>query len=238
MGTGEDERSHLRNLKAVLARFKQAGLKLKQSKCLFMAKQVEYFGYTISQEGIHTAPAKIDAVSNAPTPKNIQELRSFLGLVTYYGKFIPHLATISAPSNQLLKHGVKYKWSKDCKRAFRTPKTKPTSASVLVHYDPRLTLRLFCDASSYGVGAVPAHEMEDGSERPVAYASRTLTNSERNCAQIERESLALIFGVKRFHSYLFGQTFTLITDHKPLTTILGPKTGIPGVAAARLQSGQ
>ena len=201
--TGKDERTHLENLERVLARLQEYGLNRKKAKCTFMAAQVEYLGYRVSGEGIHTSPGKTSDVSNAPRPNNVQELRSFLGLVNYYGKFVPNLASIAAP--------------------------------VLVHFDPTLPLRLSCDASSYGVGAVLAHIMTDGSERPVAYASRTLTPAEKNYAQVERESLALIFGVKRFHLYLYGRLFTLITDHKPLTTILGAKTGISGLAAARLQ---
>ena len=101
-----------------------------------------------------------------------------------------------------------------------------------MHYNPTLPIRLAGDASAYGIGAVIAHVFPDGSERPVAFASRTLSQSERNYAQVEKEALSLIFGVKHFHSYLYG---TIITDNKPLTAILGEKKGIPPLAAARLQ---
>ena len=111
-------------------------------------------------------------------------------------------------------------------------KTTLTSSTVLVHYDPTLPIRLIGDASAYGVGAVIAHILPDGSEHPVAYASRTLTSSERNYAQVEKEALSLIFGVRHFHAYLYGRSFTIVTDHKPLTAILGPKKGIPPLAAA------
>ena len=106
---------------------------------------------------------------------------------------------------------------------------------MLVHYDPDLPLKLHCDASAYGVGAVLSHVFPNGDERPVAYASRTLTQSERGYAQLEKEALSLVYGVKKFHLFLYGRRFTLITDHKPLVTILGPKKGIPTLAAARLQ---
>ena len=110
-----------------------------------------------------------------------------------------------------------------------------TSSKVLAHYNPKLSLRLATDASSYGVGAVLTQVSEEGTERPVAFASRTLSEAERNYAQIEKEALAIIFGVKRFHMYLYGRKFLLLTDHKPLTTIFGPKTGLPMVAVSRLQ---
>ena len=109
------------------------------------------------------------------------------------------------------------------------------SSEVLVQYDPSLSLKLDCDASAYGVGAVLSHTFPNGDERPVAYASRTLTQTERGYAQIEKEALSLIFGVKKFHQYLYGRKFLLVTDHKTLLTILGPKKELPTLAAARLQ---
>ena len=111
-----------------------------------------------------------------------------------------------------------------------------SSDALLVHYDTKRELRLACDASSHGLGAVISHVMDDGEERPIAFASRTLTGSERNYAQIEKEALSLVFGVKRFHQFLYGRKFTLMTDHKPLQAILGPKSAVPTLAAARMQS--
>ena len=123
----------------------------------------------------------------------------------------------------------------ECQNAFQTAKDKLASSNVLMHYDSSLPLRLAGDASAYGVGAVISHVLPNGTERPIAFASRTLGASEKNYAQIEKEALSLVFGVKRFHKYLYGRPFTLVTDHKPLTVILGPKKGIPPLAAARLQ---
>ena len=106
---------------------------------------------------------------------------------------------------------------------------------MLAQYDPTLPIKLDCDASAYGIGAVVSHVLPDNTEHPIAYASRTLTSSEKNYPQIKKEALALVYGVKKFHQFLYGQHFILVTDHKPLTAILGPKNGLPTLAAARLQ---
>ena len=106
---------------------------------------------------------------------------------------------------------------------------------ALAHYDPAKPIRLACDASPYGVGTIISYLESNGQERPVAFASRALTKTERGYAQIEREPLAIIFGIRKFHQYLYGRDFILQTDHKPLMMILGPKTAIPTLAAARMQ---
>ena len=111
-------------------------------------------------------------------------------------------------------------------RAFQNSNKLLLSSQVLVHYDPSLEVILACDASSYGVGAVLSHRIADSSERPVAFASRTLSAAEQRYSQIEKEGLACVFGVKRFHLYLYGQRFTLITDHKPLLQVFDPHRSI------------
>ena len=158
-----------------------------------------YLGHCIDAQGLYTTDSKLIAITEAPNPKNVQELRSFLGLLNYYGKFIPNLATILHPLNQLLRHGHRWEWTADCTQAFKHAKDMLTSSKVLAHFDPTLPIKLAADASTYGVGAVIAHVQLDGSKRPIAFASRTLSPSERNYAQIEKEALALVFGVKKFH---------------------------------------
>ena len=118
---------------------------------------------------------------------------------------------------------MKWSWSAKCEKAFQETKKRIASAKVLTHYDPTLPIKLATDASAYRVGVVISHTMPDGTERPIAFASRTLTASEKNYAQLEKEALSLVYGVKKFHRYLYGQKFTLLTDHQPLTTIFNPK---------------
>ena len=120
-------------------------------------------------------------------------------------------------------------------RVCRAAKQSLSSDSVLVHFNPQLPFRLAGDTSCYGIGAVLSHQYSEGSERPIAYASRILLPSERIYAQIKREALSLMFGIQKFHQFIYGRSFTLVTDHKPLTTILGGRKGIPAIAAARMQ---
>ena len=155
--------------------------------------------------------------------------------MNYYRKFLPNLAAIVQPLNDLLQKEKKWIWSLKCTRAVQTAKELLTTSNILTHYDPTLPLKLAADASQYGLGAVISHVLPGGEEKPIAFASRSLSKSEQNYAQIDKEALALIYGVQKFHTYIFGRKFTLVTDHQPLTTILGPKKGIPSVAAARLQ---
>ena len=156
----------------------------------------------------------------------------FLGILNHYGKFIPFLADLSAPLNRLLRKYTPFHWSAECEDSFKRIKEVLTSTEVLAHFDPKVLLGLACDASTIGIGAVLYHRYEDDTERPIAYASKTLTKTEQNYSQIKREALSLVYGVKKFHQYIFGYRFT---HHKPLLTIFGPKSGIPVMAASRLQ---
>ena len=135
----------------------------------------------------------------------------------------------------MLKADSLWRWSQECKQSFVKAKIALSSSEVLVHYNPDYPLKLAADASQYGVGNVMPHTLPNGSEHPIVFASRTLNPSEFNYAQIEKEALALIYGVRKFHQYLYGRIFTLVTDRKPLTVILGQKTSIPPLAAACLQ---
>ena len=139
------------------------------------------------------------AILDAPSPHNLQQLRSFLGLLNYYAKFLPDLASLLHPLHMLLRAKQLWHWSKACKQAFQRAKKRLVEAPVLAHYDPELPIVLAADASAYGVGAVISHKFPDGLERTVAFASRTLSASEKNYTQVEKEALSLIFGIRKFH---------------------------------------
>ena len=233
--TGATEQEHLANLAQVLQRLEAAGMKLKRPKCAFLLKSVSYLGHVISAEGLHTAELKVKAIVDAPDPRNLTELRSFLGLVNYYGKFLPNLANTLAPLYKLLRQTVAWKWGPRQKQAFRHVKKLLKSNKVLTHFNDQLPLLLECDASPYGVGAVLSYRLPDGTEKPVSFASRTLSKAESNYAHIDKEALAIIFGVKRFHQYLFGRHFEIKTDHRPLTHLFSESKGVPTMASGRIQ---
>ena len=190
--TGKTEADHLQNLEEVLKRLQEHGVRLKKEKCSFLQDSVEYLGHCINAHGVHTSEKKLKAILDAPKPRNVQELRSFLGLLNYYAKFIPNLSSLLHPLNNLLRANQRWIWSRACCQAFQEAKKKLVSAPILAHYDPQLPIRMAGDASTYEVGAVISHLMPDGTEHPIAYASRTLTSAERNYVQVEKEALSLV----------------------------------------------
>ena len=233
--TGKDDDGHIKNLNTVLDRLDDYGLRLQLSKCKFMQKSVTYMGCIISAEGISPTDEKVEAIKHAPRPENSTQLRAFLGMINYHGKFIRNLSSILQPLNQLLQKNQDFTWTPQCEAAFNKAKDSLSSSNVLVHYNPSLPVILESDATQYGIRAVILHHFPNGDERPIAYASRSLNSSERNYSQIEKERLAIIFGVTKYYMYLFGRKFTLRTDHKQLLKIFVPDSATPVLAAARLQ---
>ena len=214
--TGRSDEEHLLRLGKVLTRLEAAALRLRQSKCTFMQPSVEYLGHRISSDGLHPTPDKIRAISEAPAPTNVPQLCAFLGMVNYYAKVLPRLSSVLAPLYRLLQKNARWSWGPEEDRAFQTAKSSLTSSSVLTHYDPAKKLFLDCDASPYGVGAILSHRMAARSMKPITYASCSLHPAEKRYSQLDKDGLAIVFGVKKYHHYLFGRTFTICSDHKPL----------------------
>ena len=233
--TGPNTEEHLDNIEKVLGRLSDAGLRLKAEKCQFMKPVLECLGHRIDAEGFHPVDAKVKAIKEAPTPTNASELKSFLGMLNFYGKFMPDLSSTLEPLHELLRKDISWKWGTEQQEAFDKAKNRLQSSDLLVHYDPEKELVVSCDASPYGIGAVLAHVMKDGSEKPVAYASRTLSTAERNYGHLDKEALAVVFAVKKFHQFLFGRHFKIYTDHKPLLGLLNPERATPLMASSRMQ---
>ena len=231
--TGATNQEHLQNLQEVLTRLEQAGIRLKRNKCAFMLRSVEYMGHVISEEGLKPTADKVRALVDAPVPKDVSQLRSFLGLVNYYAKSMPNLSSVLAPLYQLLQKSRGWTWGMPQAKAFQAAKEALTSSTVLTHYNPDLELVLDC-ITLWGRSCV-AHRWEDGSTRPIAFASHSLSPAERKYAHLDKEGLAIIYGVKTFHQYLLGRKFTINSDHKLLQHIFDEAKPIPTMASARLQ---
>ena len=217
----------------LLQRLQDKGLRCNLEKCAFAQAEVEYLGHILSKDGIKKGP-KVNAVTSMPAPTNVSSLRSFLGQVQFYSKFLPNISTVLEPLYRLTKKEVPWRWSTQEETAFKTAKEMLCSDTVLAHFDPSLEVGISCDASEVGIGAVLFHRYQDGSERPIANVSKTLTATQRRYSQIQKEAMAIIFALGKFHQFLYGRKFILITDHKPLVTLFGPTKPVPALAANRL----
>lgn len=209
-------------------------VRINEDKCKFFENNVEYLGHEISADGLRPNQKKVEAIVKATEPENLTQLKSYLGLINYYAKFVPNLSSELMALYKLTKKEVKFDWTNECKEIYHRSKKLLLENKLLVHYDPKKPIVITCDASPYGVGAVLSH-LINGEERPVLFASSTLTDAERNYSQLHREALAVIFALKNFHKYVYGYKFVIQTDHQPLREIFGVKRGVLPVAAARLQ---
>ncbi|XP_048485458.1 uncharacterized protein K02A2.6-like isoform X2 [Plutella xylostella] len=234
--TAPSREEHLRRLREVLARFKNAGLKLQKQKCEFFQQSITYLGYVIDKHGVRTCPKKVEAILAAPRPNNVSDLKRFLGIINYYRNFVPRISSILCPLYELLRKDAEWVWSGQHEQAMRQVQRALAADVALAHYEPGARLVLAVDAGPGGLGAVLAQGAE-GHERPLAFASRSLAPSEKNYSQIHKEATAIIFAVKYFHQYLYGRNipFVLKTDHKPLIAIFGKNKGVSVMTASRLQ---
>ncbi|XP_055633299.1 uncharacterized protein K02A2.6-like [Toxorhynchites rutilus septentrionalis] len=201
MIAGRTKEEHDRSLHEVLERIKTYGFHLRIEKCRFGLSQIKFLGHIIDKGGLRPDPAKTTAISQMPAPMNVSQLRSYLGAINYYGRFVKQMKELRAPMDYLLKQNVNWEWTASCQKSFDKFKTLHTSDLLLTHFDPNKEIIL----------------------------------AGKNYGQIEKEALALIFAVTRFHKMLFGRKFTLQTDHQPLLKVFGSKNGIPVYTANRLQ---
>ena len=218
---------HVKRLEAVFKKLSKAGLKLKPSKCEFFKSEITYLGHIVSNERIATDPKKIKVIQLWPRPETVTQVRKFTGLTNYYRKFIHNYAKVAKPLHQLVSgENAKLKctsvtWMVECEESFKKLKVLCSDTPVLAYPNYTEKFKLYTDASESGLRAVLTQMQNDGKERPIAYASRTLSKSERNYDAHKLEFLALKWSVTdHFHEYVYGGTFDVYTDNNPLTYIL------------------
>lgn len=215
-------KDHHLKINLIFDRLRGSNLKLQPDKCNFLRKEIVYLGHVINEKGISPDPSKISAVSTFPVPKTVTQIKSFLGLAGYYRRFIPEFSKIATPMTSLLKKNIKYNWCALCDEGFTHLKTLLTTAPVLIYPDFNEEFFVTTDASDVAIGAVLSQH-RNSADLPICYASRTLNATEKRYSTIEKELLAIVYGVTQFRPYLYGRKFTIVTDHKPLMWVMNLK---------------
>ena len=219
---GKDQEEHDARLEAVLQRLKTANDTLNREKCEFSKPHITFLGHYIDKDGIRQDPEKTDAITKMKSPTSVPELRRFLGMANQLGKFSSNLAELTKPLRELLSKESTWVWNDAQEQAFSKVKEELTKSTVLSLYNPLAPTKIAADASSYGLGAVLLQK-NDNNWEPVSYASRSMSETERRYAQIEKEALATTWACEKFATYVLGMHFTIETDHKPLVPLLGEK---------------
>ena len=220
---GPNQETHDRRLHATLQRLRDRGLTLNKAKCQVNMDRLIFMGMLLSEKGIGPTEERVRALVEARAPQNVHELRSFMGLANYSARFIPGFATIVEPLYQLLKRDVPYDFGPEQQTAFNQLKQEMANAHTLAYFRRNAPTKVIADASPVGLGAVLVQE-QDGKEVVVCYASKSLSNCEKRYSQTEKEALGLVWACEKFHPYIYGCRFSLITDHKPLAVIYGPRS--------------
>lgn len=213
---------HVQHLRQCLDKLKRNGLKLKPSKCSFAYQELKILGHVLSHEGIKTDPDKVSAVVNMPQPKDVSEVRTFLGMTSYYRRFIENYAALAKPLTNLTRKENEFNFDKSCQLAFKILKEKLVSAPILAQFREDLDVILYCDASLQAIGCVLT-QYYDNREHVIAYASKTLSQCEQNYSIAEKECLAVKYGLNHFYEYCFQRKITVVTDHHSLCSLLRTK---------------
>ncbi|CAI5683364.1 unnamed protein product [Oreochromis niloticus] len=220
---GTSEAEHEANLRAVLHRINNAGLKLNVDKCQLRQTTLSFLGQKIGPEGLLPDDSHVTAILHAPPPTDPATLRSFLGLSAWYSKFVPNYATVVEPMRALLRKDCSFHWNKAAQVAFDQVKKLIVHSPALVMFDPSKPTIVSTDASDYGVGAVLTQLDGNNAEQTVAFASRSLSDAERKYSIVEKEALACVWAAEKWRTWLWGRKFLLRTDHQALTTLLTTK---------------
>ena len=227
----KNEAEHLKHIEIIFQKLKEAGLKLKESKCDFFKKEIHYLGHLISDKGIYPLPKKLNTIQNMPKPKNPKEIKQFLGLCGYYRKFVPCFMDILRPLAKLTGNEVKWNWCTKCDLSFQMMKDFLISAPILKYPDTSKPYTIFTDASKYGWAGVLTQEHSsviDGKEvtanHPVSFVSGMFHSSQLNWAAMTKEAYTIYITVKKSTFYLTDQEITLRSDHLPLKKFLNHRT--------------
>jgi len=220
---GKDFPDALESLRQVFSRIRDAGLKVKPSKCELFRRKVHFMGHVVSDKGLSCDMKKIEAVREYQPPKDIHHLRSFLGFVGYYRRFVKGFATVAAPLTKLLQKSSVYRWGTEEQEAFDLLRKPLMEEPLMTYPDPSKEYILDTDASGYGIGGVLSQIHEDGREHVIAYASYSLRDTQKNYCTTKRELLAVVAMVHHFRHYLWGARFRLRTDHASLKWLLNFK---------------
>ena len=220
----ENKQQHLQHLRVVLERLSKNGPIAREDKCIFGITVIEFLGHRISKQGVTPLQEKFDAVRKFPKPSTVKGLQEFLGLVTFYHRFLPHIASTLAPLNELLKGKPKaLSWNSNADAAFRNAKHALANATLLSFPAPTAELRLTTDASDIAIGAV-LEQQHDERTTPLAFYSKKLPNTERRYLTFDRELLAVHLATQHFKHLLEGRPFRIQTDHLPLVHAFTKKT--------------
>ena len=220
---GQKTEKHDKRLEEAMERIQNRGLTLNKEKCKFHMSELEFMGHLLSAQGIGPSQAKVEAVTEARQPESAAEVRSFLGLVNFCARFIPDLATVSEPLRRLTRKDVHFSWGKEQEVAFNELKKRLAKTETLGYFDSAAKTRVITDASPVGLGAILVQE-QNGEERVICYASRSLTDVEKCYSQTEKEALGIVWACERLHMYLYGTDLEILTDHKPLQFIYSKKS--------------
>lgn len=220
---GRDLTEHNRLLRKTLDAIGQANLKLKGLKCSFAQEKVNYLGYELSGQGITIPSKNYEAIKSWPTPTNVSEVRSLLGIINYYRSWIPRRGTLIRPLTGLIRKDKIFKWTEACQSSFEEIKRILCSKPILQYPDFEKEFHLFTDASNTALGAVLTQLSDDNTPLPVAYLGRSCSTQEKIWPTFELEALCVVYAVREFSTYLTGRKFIIHTDNKAITSIFSGK---------------
>lgn len=224
---GKTKQEHDERVKKVLEKCRETGLKLNKEKCEIGKTEIVYLGDTLTDQGVKPDRSKVEAIGKMDRPTDKKGIQRFLGMVNFLGRYIPDLSNITEPLRNVMVSKNVFKWEAEQERAWNTLKQCLVEAPVLKYYDPKKEILISSDSSQNGIGCVLLQK-EESDWHPVAYASRTMTQAERSYAQIEKETLCIVYAHERFHQYLYGRSYHVETDHKPLVSIFSkPLIDVP-----------